>query len=392
MLKDKLDTMPQVQDLRSWQVPDGVRPGPGQSPGQVQGCNPWAVLVSGGVDSSVALARLCAAGHRVTAFYLKIWLEDELSFLGECPWEEDLAYVREVCKQLNVPLEVIPLQQVYWERVVAYVIDAIKKGQTPNPDMLCNQQVKFGAFCDAIGDEFEKVATGHYAQVGIYNGHWHLSCSPDAVKDQTYFLAYLSQLQLSRALFPIGHLTKEQVRAEAAAFKLPNAQRKDSQGICFLGKVKFSEFINFHVGEQQGELIEFETGKVVGEHRGFWFYTIGQRQGIGLSGGPWYVVSKDVTKNRVFISRNYYAPDKQRRSFYIHGCNWFSGTAPLEQTVDVKLRHGAQRQKAQLEPVSKDVFKVQLCEKNDQGIAVGQFAVFYDDTLCLGGGIITEKE
>ena len=190
-----------------------------------------AVLVSGGVDSSVALALLKEQGHELTAFYLKIWLEDELSYLGDCPWEEDLAYVRSVCDQLEVPLQVVSLQKEYWDQVVAYTMAQIKAGRTPNPDMLCNQRIKFGMFFNHIDDSYDKVATGHYAQsVADEQGTFHLMRAPDPIKDQTYFLSYLSQKQLSRALFPIGHLPKEKVRELARSFNLPNKERKDSPG------------------------------------------------------------------------------------------------------------------------------------------------------------------
>ncbi|MBN2267413.1 MAG: tRNA 2-thiouridine(34) synthase MnmA [Candidatus Babeliaceae bacterium] len=350
-----------------------------------------ALLISGGVDSSVALAQLVADGHRVRAFYLKIWLEDEMAHLGSCPWGDDVAHARSVCEKFGIPFEIIPMQQAYWERIVSYVIETIKIGHTPNPDILCNQHIKFGAFYEAIGKEFDAIATGHYAQARHKDGHSHLFCSPDLVKDQTYFLSRLSQEQLSRALFPIGHLTKEELRTEAARLNLPNATRKDSQGICFLGKIKFTDFIRYHVGEKPGELIEFETGKVIGKHPGFWFYTIGQRQGIGLSGGPWYVVAKETSHNRVFISRNYYTPDKERTECIIDNCNWFITTPVAHTHYTVKLRHGPRRHHATLSSLPDGKFRLKLTDENDQGIAPGQYAVVYEENECLGGGIIQEK-
>lgn len=348
-----------------------------------------AVLISGGVDSSVALRLLHEQGHDITAFYLKIWLEDELAYLGECPWEEDLEYVRAVCAQINVPVEVMPLQRAYWDRVVSYTIAEIKAGRTPNPDIMCNQQVKFGAFYDAIGDRFEKIATGHYAQVEERDGLFHLMCAPDPIKDQTYFLSQLTQKQLARALFPIGKFSKSEVRALAQRFDLPNKDRKDSQGICFLGKLKFREFVEHHVGKNKGPLIDFESGKVVGEHDGFWFYTIGQRQGIGLSGGPWYVVAKDPVKNAIFISTKYYEENKPRDLFSVAACNWITGEEPVKRGLEVKMRHGPQKYACRLGKDIKGsgVWEVHL-DKHDQGIAPGQFAVFYDGNECLGGGVI----
>jgi tRNA-specific 2-thiouridylase len=348
-----------------------------------------AVLVSGGVDSSVALRLLQAEGHTLTAFYLKIWLEDELQSLGECPWEDDLAYVRAVCEQAGVPLEVVPFQKEYWERVVAYTIAEVKAGRTPNPDMLCNARIKFGAFYEVCGKNFDKVATGHYASTEERDGKTLLKMSPDAIKDQTYFLSQLSQEQLSKALFPIGKYEKQAVRVLAEQFELPNAARKDSQGICFLGKIPFDKFVEYHLGKRPGQLIEYETKKVLGEHDGFWYFTVGQRKGIRLSGGPWYVVAKNPESNEVFISRGEQSGVTARDSFFVSGLSWIGGVAPEKKALAVKLRHGAKMYQATIEFLEEDKLAVTLAEK-DPGVALGQFAVFYDGDYCLGGGVIAE--
>jgi len=349
-----------------------------------------AVLVSGGVDSSVALNLLKAQGHDLTVFYLKIWLEDEVSYLGKCPWEEDLSYVRAVCEKAGVSLEVIPMQKEYWDKVVAYTLAEVKAGRTPNPDIFCNKLIKFGIFLEKFGDQFDKIATGHYAQVVEQNGIYVLECAPDEIKDQTYFLSYLDQKQLAKLIFPIGHLTKEQVRDLASSYDLPNKDRKDSQGICFLGKLKFDEFVTFYAGEKKGDMIEAETGKKLGEHRGFWFHTIGQRRGSGLSGGPWYVVDKDTEKNIVYISKQYYSQDKLRDTFEVEKINWISGQKPVKNQLKVKMRHGKKRYNCKITFISDDTLGVKL-EERDQGIAPGQFAVFYDGQICLGGGIIRKS-
>ena len=236
------------------------------------------------------------------------------------PRQEDLSYVEAVCKQLEVPLEIVSLQKEYWQKVVSYTISEIKAGRTPNPDVLCNQQIKFGVFLDHIDASYEKVATGHYAQVLSVDGHYQLHKAPDPIKDQTYFLSYLSQTQISRALFPIGHLQKSQVRTLANEFNLPNKDRKDSQGICFLGKLKFNDFIKQYLGETPGIIREWETKKQLGTHNGYWFHTIGQRQGLRLPGGPWYVVAKDIARNEVLVSRQYYDADKVRDRFVVGKC------------------------------------------------------------------------
>ena len=345
-----------------------------------------AVLLSGGVDSSVALRLLQEQGHDVTAFYLKIWLEDELAYMGSCPWEQDLSYAQAVCDQAGVPLEVVPLQKEYWDHVVSYTIVQIKAGRTPNPDIFCNKLIKFGFFLEKIDPSFEKIASGHYAHVCKKDDRYLLQSAPDPVKDQTYFLSYLSQEQLARVAFPIGHLSKPQVRALAKKFDLPNKERKDSQGICFLGKLKFSEFIRHHLGDKPGDLLEFESGTKLGQHKGFWYYTIGQRQGIGLSGGPWYVVDKNTDKNIVYISRDYYADDKVRDIFVVDKVNWIAGV-PNKQNLRIKIRHGAPFHECAIDMDQQGRVHVKLA-CSDQGIAPGQFAVFYDGKNCLGGGVI----
>lgn len=346
-----------------------------------------AMLLSGGVDSSVSLALLKKQGFDVTAFYLKIWLEDELSFLGNCPWQEDLDFVQQVCAQLHVPLEVINFQHIYQEKIISYVVSEVKEGRTPNPDVLCNKHIKFGAFFDSIGTNFDKVASGHYAHVEEKNQKYFLKSAPDPIKDQTYFLSQLSQNQLVRLMCPIGNFAKKEVRQLAKNFDLPNQHRPDSQGICFLGKIKFKEFLKSHLGIQKGDLIEVETGKKMGEHEGYWFYTIGQRQGIKLGGGPWFVVKKDTENNIIFISKSYYEIDKKRTDFYVTHINWIPEN-PEIQDIQVKLRHGPQRHDALLTKINEQNYTVRLFN-NDQGIAAGQFAVFYQNNYCLGGGRIT---
>ena len=345
-----------------------------------------AVLVSGGVDSALALCLLKEQGYDLTAFYLKIWLEDELDDLAQCPWQEDLEYVEKTCDILQVPYRVLPLQREYKEQILTYTLSEVKRGHTPNPDLLCNNRIKFGVFYDKIFPLYEKVATGHYAgcRNNTASGRLELLCSPDREKDQTYFLAGLQQSQLRSVLFPLSHYTKQQVRSLAQEKGLPSSLRKDSQGLCFLGKVRFSDFIRRHLGEKTGELIEYESNLVLGEHRGFWFYTIGQRQGLGLSGGPWYVVTKDITTNRIYISRQYYTTDKHRDSFTICNLHWISGLQPKEDSgLKVKLRHGVLAYPCRLQALENGTATVRIIGR-DQGIAPGQFAVFYKDDVCLG--------
>ncbi|KAL3620399.1 hypothetical protein CASFOL_035311 [Castilleja foliolosa] len=351
-----------------------------------------AVLISGGVDSSVALRLLHAAGHSCTAFYLKIWFQEDFeNFWSECPWEEDLNYVKAVCDQVDVPLEVVHLTDEYWNNVVSYIID----------------EYRYGAFVDAIrGMKFDFIASGHYAKVVHPDSDNKeepstLKLSKDMVKDQTYFLSHLSQSQLKGLIFPLGCIQKEEVRRLAKTFELPNQDRKDSQGICFLGKIKFSEFVARHIGEKEGVILEAETGDFLGRHRGFWFYTIGQRQGLRLPGGPWYVVEKDVKNNVVFVSRNYFSVDKRRRIFRVGSLRWLNGSPPRMITqIQCKLdqasrvRHGPGFYRCDLtietDANGHEILVVKL-SKDDQGLAAGQFAAFYQDSTCLGSGVILES-
>jgi tRNA-specific 2-thiouridylase len=350
-----------------------------------------AMLLSGGVDSSVAIRLLKEEGHDITAFYLKIWLQEEFSFLGDCPWEEDLKYVRAVCEQADIPLQVLPLQTEYWNSVISYTIDEIKAGRTPNPDMFCNNLVKFGVFYDRIDPAFEKVTSGHYAKLSYRKKKYVLERTPDPIKDQTYFLAYLNQQQLSRACFPLGNYNKKQVRELAKKFDLPTQSRRDSQGLCFLGQIKFSDFIKEHLGVLPGDITELDSGKKLGEHNGYYYYTIGQRQGLGLSGGPWYVVKKDILSNRIYVSRRINMEDKYRDTFKAGNFNWIAEEKPAKEDLQVKIRHAETIYCCKLEFLNENTARVKLEHPDRKGIAPGQFAVFYDGNICLGGGVILDQ-
>lgn len=355
-----------------------------------------AVLCSGGVDSAVALSLLREAhnNYDITVFYLKIWLEDELSYLSSCPWEEDIELIKKTCEYLNVPFYQIPLQKEYWEKVVKKSIDMIKNGFTPNPDVFCNMLIKFGSFFDLYGKDFDYIATGHYAKKKKTEEWSYLQKVSDVIKDQTYFLAYTPYNQLKKVIFPLENFCdKSEVRKYAEEKKLPSAKRKDSQGICFLGKIHFSNFVEFHCGKKKGFLIDYESKKIISQHDGFWFYTIGQRHGIGLSGGPWYVVAKNHHENIVYISKK--SPALLFKDLIKIKVNYVNYLVPedeyilLNKEYTVKLRHGEKTNIA-LICDKIDNFNFQVILKNsDQGIASGQFLVFYNEEgICLGSGIM----
>ena len=373
-----------------------------------------AVLLSGGVDSSVALNLLKKQGFHITAFYLKIWLQDELSHLGQCPWEDDFRICESICKQAGVELEAISLQEQYKDRVISYTVQEAERGRTPNPDIMCNSRVKFGCFLDAIESRnFDYVASGHYAQLidDERTGLKKLLRASDCIKDQSYFLCALSQHQLKKLLFPIGHLLKAQVRALAEEYNLPNKDRPDSQGLCFLGKVKFDEFLHAYLGERPGDIVDAASGEILGRHRGVWYHTVGQRKGIGKvlfpkasSRGPWYVVSKEPSSDIVYASNEY---DEEiftaaRTHVCVEDIHWIAGEPP-SQLMDelgsfhsgrfqMKIRHGPKLVHGSL-VLSDDTTGYVTLDFKDGGLAPGQFIVLYevDGLECLGGGVISEQ-
>lgn len=346
-----------------------------------------AILLSGGVDSSVALS-ICLKefsqhGNSIEAFYLKIWLEDELSYIGKCPWEDDLFYARSVCTQLGIPLNIINFQEEYYQKVVNYTISELKKGNTPSPDIFCNERIKFGSFLEKFS-YYDLIVSGHYASIQKHSNKFFLYQAKDPIKDQSYFLSHLNQKQLSKLYFPLGNLLKTEVRKKAMELDLANKDRPDSQGICFLGEFKYDEFVNHYLGEKEGEIIDYITGHILGKHKGFWFYTIGQRRGIRLSGGPWFVADKDVNKNIVYVIHENFYQSQDEKSFYGEQEHWILEEEPFMKTgLTLKLRHGMKKIQCSLYKTSSHLIKVEMSEP-DRGIAPGQFAVIYKDDICLG--------
>ena len=366
-----------------------------------------ALLLSGGVDSAVAAHELCAKGLRPDCFYIKIGPEEQEEW--DCTSEEDLEMATAVARRYGLKLEVVDCHREYWDNVTRYTMDKVRSGFTPNPDVMCNRLIKFGAFNEKRGYDYDIIATGHYARTEIDGeGRKWLVTSPDPVKDQTDFLAQLYDWQLRKSLFPIGHYRKEEVRAIAEREHLVNARRKDSQGICFLGKINYNEYLRRYLGENPGLVIDIATGKKLGMHKGLWFHTIGQRHGLGFGGGPWFAVKKNMKKNILFVSNGYDPKTAYKQDFPVYNMNFLTcnpwkmeegqdyvpGKHLREQgdsvEVCIKIRHTPEYLPASLELGADGVYMVHAREPI-HGVAPGQFCVIYDENhhRCYGSAEIT---
>ena len=350
-----------------------------------------AALVSGGVDSSVVVHQLKEMGYDPTIYYIKIGMEDKDGYI-DCPSEEDIEIVTYIAKKYGCRFEIVSLHEEYWDTVVKYTIDSVKRGLTPNPDMMCNKLIKFGVFEQKWGHNFDKIATGHYASITQKDGlHW-LSTAKDPIKDQTYFLGQISYLQASKLMLPIGNLLKSEVRDISLKQNLPSAKRRDIQGICFLGKVNYNEFIERYLGKKEGLIVELETGNILGKHQGYWFHTIGQRKGLGLSGGPWFVIKKDVNRNIIYVSKGYDTKHQYGDIVNLKGFEFITkdiwGDFEDKKEITFKIRHTPEFTKGYITKTG-DMYTIQSNEPV-QGIAAGQFGVIYDNdsNLCLGSGMI----
>lgn len=346
-----------------------------------------ALLLSGGVDSSVALYEMVNKGLKPDCFYIKIGPEEEAEW--NCSSEEDLEMATAVAARYGCRLEVVDCHREYWDQVTRYTMEKVKAGFTPNPDVMCNRLIKFGAFDEKRGCEYDYIATGHYAQTETIDGKKWLVTSPDPVKDQTDFLAQIYDWQLRKAIFPIGHYMKDEVRMIAEKEHLVNAKRKDSQGICFLGKINYNDYLRRYLGEKPGDVLELETGKKIGRHRGLWFHTIGQRHGLGFGGGPWYAVKKDVTANVLYVSKGYEPHTAYKNVFPIHDFHFLT-EKEIPENVTFKIRHTPEYHPARLEKAADGCYTV-VAEEMIQGVAPGQFCVIYDKEhhRCFGSGEIS---
>ncbi len=352
------------------------------------------VGLSGGVDSSVAAALLVEQGHDVVGGYMKNWINAE-GIPGDCPWEQDIEDARAVAGTLGIEFRVIDLIDAYRERIVEYLVEGYRSGTTPNPDVWCNREMKFGVFLDyALSQGFEAVATGHYARKRTgTDGAAAILRGADPNKDQSYFLALMTQAQARHALFPTGEMLKPEVRDTAVRFNLPVAAKKDSQGICFLGQVKMSDFLRHHLPDNPGDIIDLD-GRTLGRHQGLHLYTLGQRKGHGIAspreGMAYVVVGKIPEKNQLVVGWD----TPESGGLYTRECvvgTLSSLNEPIAtlRTVDAQPRYRAKGEPARVEDLGDGRIRLTF-NQSQRAIAPGQICAFYDGGRLLGGGVFEQ--
>ncbi len=360
----------------------------------MQSSNPAKVVVglSGGVDSSVSAWHLLQQGYRVEGLFMKNWEEDDTA--SYCAAAEDLADAEAVCDRLGIELRTVNFASEYWDRVFTHFLAEYEAGRTPNPDVLCNKEIKFRAFLDfarSLGADY--IATGHYARVANEHATFRLLRGVDPDKDQSYFLHMLDQEQLRNVLFPIGALCKRDVRETARRAGLSTSEKKDSTGICFIGERRFGAFLQRYLPAQPGDIVT-DTGTVIGTHQGLMFYTIGQRKGLAIGGlpdygdAPWYVVDKQLDRNRLVVAQGHDHPRLLRTTLHAHDVHWIAGEAPgLPLSCSAKVRY--RQADVPCRVTRKDAGSVQVTFAEPvRAITPGQSIVFYAQDVCLGGGII----
>ena len=350
------------------------------------------VGMSGGVDSSVVALLLKRAGHDVTGIFMNNW--EEKDAFGVCTSEPDWADVRAVCDLIGIPCYSVNFAREYRERVFSHFLEEYRKGRTPNPDVLCNREIKFGvflSFAEKLGAE--KVATGHFAKVDRGGQGWQLRRAKDENKDQTYFLYMLGQRALSKAMFPVGDLTKGEIRQIARDAGIPVSEKKDSTGVCFIGERNFRKFLSGYLPAQPGDMVTAD-GRIVGRHDGLMYYTLGQRRGLGIGGSGdgrrWFVVAKDLERNRLVVDQGEDSPLLYTSRADGGECTWLAGFPPVEEDrplrCQVRLRH---RQPLQDCSIILRGDRVQIdFDRPQRAVTPGQSAVFYDGEVCLGGAIV----
>lgn len=349
--------------------------------------------MSGGVDSSVSAYLLQQQGYKVVGVFMKNWsgkLETSRGvFDFPCSSQADYEDARQVAGHLDIPLYTFDFEEEYRQRVIEYFITEIKKGRTPNPDIMCNKEIKFKVFLDkclSLGADY--IATGHYARISqTQDGVYHLLKGIDETKDQSYFLATLGQYELSHTLFPVGEMPKTEVRKIAEQIQLPNAKKPDSQGICFVGEIDVNAFIEAFVGENRGDIIDTE-GKILGQHRGLYFYTIGQRKGLGIGGGiPYFVKAKDLEKNQLIVSKGVDPLDLYQSEVMISELSWTNQAPDFPQNLRSKIRYRSQDVECVASFVNSHTLKVKFREPQ-RAITQGQFLVLYQGDELIGSGVM----
>ncbi|WP_124728104.1 tRNA 2-thiouridine(34) synthase MnmA [Staphylospora marina] len=348
------------------------------------------VGMSGGVDSSVTAWLLKEQGYDVIGLFMKNW--DDTDEFGHCTAAEDFEDVRRVCAKIGIPYYSVNFEREYYRKVFEHFLDEYRKGRTPNPDVLCNREIKFGDFlrkAKSLGADY--IATGHYARLEERDGEKWLLRGADPNKDQTYFLWAVPRSQLLQAMFPIGHLHKREVRELAASADLPTARKKDSTGICFIGERNFREFLSQYLPAQPGD-IRTLSGEWKGRHHGLMYYTLGQRQGLGIGGGgtgePWFVVRKDLETNTLYVAQGHDHESLYSRALDASDANWLLPAppeAPFECTA--KFRYRQQDQPVRVIPGPDRTVRVEFKEPQ-RAVTPGQSVVFYDGEICLGGAVI----
>jgi len=350
------------------------------------------VGLSGGVDSAVAAHLLLQQGYEVEALFMKNWDEDDEE--GHCPAEQDLADARTVAEQLGITLRTISFSSEYWDKVFEYFLAEYRAGRTPNPDILCNQEIKFRAFLDyALDLGADGIATGHYARVTGDKDKRQLLKGLDQDKDQSYFLYRLGQHALNHSLFPLGEMHKPEVRAIAEREGFSNFAKKDSTGICFIGERKFKTFLERFIPAQPGDIVNTEDA-VIGHHDGLMFHTIGQRQGLGIggtqgdSGEPWYVCGKDIDNNRLVVVQGKHHPALFQPSLVASDMHWIAGHPPENLSrCHARIRYRQPDQACEFHALDNTHCEVQF-DTPQRAVAPGQAVVFYNSEICLGGGTI----
>ena len=348
------------------------------------------VGMSGGVDSSVSAALLKKQGYDVTGVFIKVW---QPKFF-ECTWKQDRLDAMRVCARLDIPFFTLNLEKEYKKEVVDYMIREYKVGKTPNPDVMCNKYVKFGGFFDwAMKQGADFVATGHYARIRKVKNKTQILAGTDKNKDQSYFLWTLTQKQLSKTLFPVGDIEKPEVRKLAENFGLSTAIKKDSQGLCFIGKIDIKDFLKNYIKERKGKVLD-ENRKIIGEHDGAFYLTVGQRHGFKITEKtpndlPYYIINKNIKNNTITVSQDSKKIiENNSKIIVLNNINWISGQAPdLSKKYSARIRYRQPLEECKIIEKSAGKFELHFT-KSQKAITSGQSAVIYDKEVCLGGGII----